>query len=110
MDFEDLDKMADEGKLTEERFKEELNSYASALRQEFEMSTAAAPENTEQYTRDFFKKNIHSMAAQVVWLANNASSESVSLSACKFGILQALEDARSDGDPIKELLAELSKK
>jgi hypothetical protein len=64
-------------------------------------------ENVERYTRDFFRKNLAQAAAQVVWLSSNASSDSVRLNACKIIIKEALEDARSEGDPLKELLGQL---
>jgi hypothetical protein len=94
--------------LTPERLQETLNNYAEAFRQEFETSTAASPENVEEYTRDFFKRNIHSAAAQIVWLANNASSESVKLKACTTIVHEALAPSTTPDDPIKQLMLELS--
>jgi hypothetical protein len=97
-----------EDEVTEENLQQKLNEYAAAFRQEFEESTKNSPDNVEEYTRDFFKKNIHSAAAQIVWLSNNAASESVRLAASKLVVHEALTDARADGDPIKELLASLT--
>lgn len=94
--------------LTPERLQETLNNYAEAFRQEFETSTAASPENVEEYTRDFFKRNIHSAAAQIVWLANNAASESVKLKACTTIVHEALAASSVPEDPMKQLLQELT--
>ena len=92
----------DQKKLTEM-----LNSYAKAFREEFEEKSKIEPENIEGYTRDFFRQNIHGAAAQVVWLCNNASSESVRLRAAETIIKEALADSRAEGDPIKEILKNL---
>ena len=102
--------MADNGELTEQSLQATLNSYAQAIKEEYEQTLAAENDlsNVEGYTRDFFKKNVHSAAAQIVWLANNAESESVKLKAATTVIHEALADARADGDPIKLLLAELT--
>jgi hypothetical protein len=109
-EFSELSQLADNGGLSAESFNQKLNSYAEAFRQEYEQSTKESPENVEQYTLDFFKKNIHSAAAQVVWLSNNADSETVRLSASKYVIDQALADGERDGDPIKDLLNSLKLK
>lgn len=106
--FDELAAKAETGELTEASLQQKLNEYSAALKQEYETKTAASPENLEEFTRDFFKKNVHSMAAQVVWLANNAESESVQLSACKYGIGLAFAQSEEDGDPIKNLLKELT--
>lgn len=105
---DEFNDMMNDPELTQETLQKKLNDYSAAIRQEFEESTKADPNNYEEYTRDFFKKNIHSMAAQVVWLANNSDSDSVRLSACKYGIDMALAQSKEDGDPIKALLSELT--
>lgn len=108
-DFDELAAQAENGQLSQETLQQRLNEYSDALRKEFEAQTKESPENVEEYTRDFFRRNVHSMAAQIVWLANNAESESVQLSACKFGVQLAIDEARGEGDPIKELLKSLAK-
>jgi hypothetical protein len=88
----------------------ELHKYAKALREEFERSpdpADRAAENVEKYTRDFFKKHIASAAAQIVWLSANSTSDSVRLRACQIIVKEALEDARADGDSVKDLLKDL---
>lgn len=104
--FEDLDSDAD---LTRVSLQEELNKYAEAYRQEYETMSQTNPENVSEYTTDFFRKNVHSAAAQIVWLANNAESESVRASSAKYIIERATADSDAAGDPIKDLLEQLSK-
>jgi hypothetical protein len=88
----------------------ELHKYAKALREEFERAPNPddrPAENVEKYTRDFFKKHLASAAAQIVWLSANSTSDSVRLRACQIIVKEALEDARADGDPVKDLLKDL---
>jgi len=92
---------------TDEALQTELHAYAKALREEFERSpdpADRAPENVEKYTRDFFKKHLASASAQIVWLSANSTSDSVRLRACQIIVKEALEDARADGDPVKDIL------
>jgi len=107
LNFDELNAQAENGELTDESLQEKLNQYSLALQQEYETKTEVAPENIEEYTRDFFKKNIHMAAAQIVWLAGNASKESTKLNAAKYVVEAALAEGRADGDPIKELLRSL---
>jgi len=107
-DYNELSDLADAGELTEEKLQEELNKYAQALAQEFEAQVVEAPENCEEYTRDFFKKNLPAAAAQIVFLSNNAYSESVKLNAAKFVVIEALANTKQDGDPVKQFLKQLS--
>jgi len=95
--------------VTPENLQEKLAAYQQAIKEEFEVSSEADPENIEEYTRDFFKKNIHIFAAQIAHLAIAADSETVRLNASKYGIEAALADSRADGDPMRDLLAELTK-
>lgn len=106
-DFDRLNKKADEGELTPAMLQEELNKYAEAYRQEFEVATAKAPEDAAEAARDFFRKNLATAMAQVVWLSVNADSETVRLNASKSIITLALAESRDDGDPVKKILAEL---
>jgi len=88
----------------------ELANYKKALEQEFASHpdpADRAAENVEKYTRDFFKKHMASAAAQIVWLSANSTSDSVRLRACQIIVKEALEDARADGDPVKDLLKDL---
>jgi len=96
-----------EGPEPNDNLQKELAAYQAAIKQEYELSKSGIPENVEEITRDFFKANAASAAAQIVWLSNNAHSESTRLAAAKTVIAEALADARADGDPIKDLLKEL---
>jgi hypothetical protein len=95
--------------ITPENLQEKLAAYQQAIKEEYEVSSEADPENIEEYTRDFFKKNIHIFAAQIAHLAIHAESETVRMNCSKYGIEAALADSRSDGDPMRELLTELTK-
>lgn len=106
--FDELNDKADKGELTPENLQTELNKYAAAIESEFRIASAGSPENVDEYARDFFKKNIHSAAAQIVWLAVNSTSDSVRLAASKYVVEQAISDAKGDGDPLKDLMKELS--
>jgi len=103
---------------TDDQLAKELRDYAKALRQEFareteeENSTRDLEDpvsNVEKYTRQFFRQNLPDAAAQIVWLSCNSSSDSVRLRACQIIIKEALEDARQEGDPIKDILNDLKK-
>ena len=104
----DFDSLMGDNNLTQESLQAELNKYAEAFKQEYELATAASPENVEEYTRDYFKKNVHSAAAQIVWLANNAESESVRGNMAKYIVEAAIAEGDAAGDPIKELLKSLT--
>src|SRR5687768_3543538 len=105
-DFEEL--MADDD-LTEEKLQERLKAYQQAYKEEFEVALKndEALANVETYTRDFFKKNVSEAAAQIVWLSQNSTSDSVRLAACKLVVSEALIDSRSDGDGINEIIKKL---
>ena len=107
MSFEDLDKLAESGDLTRETLQEELQRYTKAYQQEFETSTKIDPDNVGEYTTDFFRKNVHQAAAQIVWLAANAESESVRGNMAKYVIEKATADSDREGNPIAALLKKL---
>jgi hypothetical protein len=110
-DFDKLKKKADAGELNEASLQAELNRYSQALKQEWEDNQR--PEDTssdaEQQARDYFKKHVPFAAAQVVWLAGNSDSDTVRLNASKHIIALGITSGAKDGDPLKELLNELSK-
>ena len=100
---------------TDDELRKELQAYAAALREEFANPDSPSPtagltsptDNVEKYTRQFFRQNLPDAAAQVVWLSSNSDSDSVRLRACQIIINHALEDAKSEGDPIKDILKDL---
>lgn len=94
--------------LTEESLQQKLQKYHQAFEQEFNESVKSEPDKVTEQTLDYFKKEVPSAAAQIVWLAHNAESESVRKDCLKFVIQQGLSDARKDGDPIKKLMEELA--
>lgn len=105
-DFDELN----EKDLTEETLQDELNKYRRAYQEEFENAVANdTPDNIEEYTREFFKKNITTAAAQIVFLAGNGETDSIKLRASKMIVDLALADSAADGDPIKEFLKGLTK-
>lgn len=92
--------------------------YAKALQEEFKREQENDPNNTlsqlddpvsnvEKYTRKFFRQNLPDAAAQIVWLSANSTSDSIRLRASTFIVKEALEDARQEGDPIRDLLNDL---
>lgn len=105
---EQFEKLMNDSGLTEESLQAELNRYSASLHKELQDSLAQEPENVEEYTRNFFKKNVHSAAAQIVWLSNNADSESVKFSASKYVVGMALEVEKDDKDPLKSILKSLT--
>lgn len=107
--YEELSGLADSGELTEESLQNELAKYRQAIQEEFETSQSEIPENIEEHTKKFFRKNLAHFLAQIVDLSQNASSETVRLSASKFGIQEALKDGRVEGDPVKDLIKKLQK-
>lgn len=96
----------------ETELRDELNSYAEALRQEFEakQNNTSSAEETAENTKEFLRKNVHSAAAQVVWLSNNADSESVRLNASKYIVEMATRLENEDKDPVADIIRQLTKK
>jgi len=105
-EFEEL--MKDES-LTQESLNEKLQQYRAAVEQEFESSVETDPDNLTEHMHEFFKQNTAQAAAQIVWLAHNAESESVRKDLLKYIVDRGLEDAKKDGDPIMEALSKLQK-
>lgn len=95
----------------DQTLQEELAKYKKAIQEEFESTggntltggSLDPTENVEKYTRNFFRQNLAGAAAQIVWLSQNSTSDAVKLNASKLIIKEALEDARKEGDPMKEL-------
>lgn len=87
-----------------------LQDYHAAIRSEFEAKAAVADgtRELEEQIREFYKNNSVGCAAQIVWLANNASSEGVRFQACKFVIAEGLDaEMRNRESPIEVLMKEL---
>ena len=105
-EFEEL--MKDDS-LTQESLNEKLQQYRAAVEQEFESSVKSDPDNLTEHMHEFFKNNTAQAAAQIVWLAHNAESESVRKDLLKYIVDRGLEDAKKDGDPIMEALGKLQK-
>ena len=104
---------------TDPEIHEMRKKYAEALAQEFQREQELDPDDTlstlddpvsnvEKYTRKFFRQNLPDAAAQIVWLSANSTSDSIRLRASTFIVKEALEDARVEGDPIRDLLTSLS--
>lgn len=107
--FEELSKLADEGKLTQTDMEKVLQSYAAAVREEFKIATETDSENVVEAARDFGRKHSGEALAQIHLLMHSADSESVRFSASKYIMSLALDESRKDGDPIKAILNDLMK-
>ena len=94
----------------DKKLQDELRRYQAAIKQEYESACSSDQEQVEEYTRDYFKRNINMAAAQIVWLSEHAESESARLSASKYVIEAALKQSEKDADPIKSLLSEITSK
>jgi hypothetical protein len=103
---------------TDPEIAEMRRKYSDALQQEFAREQELDPNdgltglddpvsNVEKYTRKFFRQNLPDAAAQIVWLSANSDSDSIRLRASQFIVKEALEDARAEGDPIRDLLQSL---
>lgn len=95
----------------DESLQAELKAYKKAIEEEFASNNETQLDpvtKTEAYTRKFFRQHLPAAAAQVVWLSSNSDSYSVRLKACSIIIKEALEDARSEGDPIRDILEQLA--
>jgi hypothetical protein len=93
-----------ESTLSDNEIQKAFNEYNAALEEEYQEKIEAEPEDVQELTRDFFKKQVVQAATQIVWIAHNSESDSVRLNACKLILAQAFEDAKQDGDPVRALL------
>jgi hypothetical protein len=106
--FDELMRSADKGELSQNDMNKILNDYAKAVREEFEMATAKSPDNAEEAARDFARKHQGESLAQIHWLSINADSESVKLNASKYLVSLAISESHADGDPIKQIMNQLT--
>jgi hypothetical protein len=102
----------DSDALTHESLQAELASYRKALAEEFEASEKAAQGITrtqaEKIATDFFRKNLPMAAAQVVHLAQYSTSDATRLAASKYICDRATKELAESGDPVKDLIAQLT--
>lgn len=104
---DDFERLSNDPELTQEKLAAELQAYSQALREEFEAKTEKEPENVEEHIKGFFRANVHTAAAQIVWLSINAESETVKLSASKEIVRLAVAAEQDDKDPVANILAQL---
>lgn len=90
--------------ITDPQTLEELRLYTKALREEYEERVAETPDNVEEHTSEFFKASVPYAAAQIVWLSQNADSESVKLNASKMVLTMALKEEQDAKNPLADLL------
>lgn len=91
--------------LTRESLQAELKRYQDAYKQEFDIAQAEKPENVIDNTLEFFQKNVSVAAAQIVWQAQNSTSDATRLAASKYIIERVFKGAvDSTNDPIREIL------
>lgn len=93
----------------QKKMQTEIEKYKRAYQQEFEIATNTPAEQALDVTKEFFKKAMPSAAAQIVWLSEYSSSDSVRLNASKYIIEVGREDVERDGDPVRDLLMNLKK-
>lgn len=106
---DDYERLRNDPELTTEMLKEELTRYEKALEEEMNVKAEADPENVEEYTSDFFRKNAHFAAAQIVWLALNAESETVKGNMSKYILESAYRVEKENKDPIANIIESLKK-
>lgn len=96
--------------LTQDLLQSKLAEYQRAYQQEYEsgITETTSDDDVKSITQDFFRRNVPIAAAQIVWLASNSSSDSVRGSMSKYVIQMAFDEEKDSGDPIKNLLRELS--
>lgn len=88
-----------------------MQAYRNALQQEYEVAENES-RSAALTTQHFHKDHLPEYNAQIYYLAMNADSESVRLSATKYGIDRALieEDAlKGQNDPVTELIKSMQK-
>lgn len=96
--------------LTQDLLQSKLAEYQRAYQQEYEsgITETTSDDDVKSITQDFFRRNVPAAAARIVWLANNSSSDSVQASCSKTVLQMAFDEEKDSGDPIKNLLRELS--
>lgn len=104
---DDFARLTSDPNLTEEKLKEEMSRYEQALEQEMNVKAESDPENIEEYTSNFFRGNAHFAAAQIVWLAMNAESETVRGNMSKYILDTAYKVEKENQDPIANIIAGL---
>jgi hypothetical protein len=105
--FDELMARADKDGLSSSDLQYILNEYGRAVRNEFEMALAEKPDDADEAKRDFCRTHMAEMLAEIHWLAKNADSESVKLSAAKYLADGAVKESHKDGDPIKAIINDL---
>lgn len=106
--FDELNKLADQGKLTMNDMDRVLQEYAKSVREEFEIITKTDPNNFEEAARDFGRNHGGEALSNILFLAGKADSETVRLSASKYIVELGRKESTEEGDPIKKLLKELA--
>lgn len=104
----DFDELMSDPNLDQKMGETELQKYAKALQQEFEKKSAVEPDNVEVYLKEFWKANVHSAAAQIVWVSNHSTSDTARLAASKFIVQEAFAEEQAGQDPVRDLLKQLA--
>lgn len=100
-----------EEQLAEQTLQRELENYRRALESEYAASQVPGAEtNLVAKVQDLYKDNAVKAAHDIIWLANNSTSDSVRFSALKHITTEAFKHAIADNDPYKQLLDQLTKK
>ena len=104
---EEFERLYNDPELNREKLQDEMTRYAKALAEEYELKSNVSPDNIEEYTEEFFRKNCHMAAAQIVWLAGNAESESVRGNMAKYILEAGMRNDDKNRDPVKDIIAGL---
>lgn len=108
-DEDDFSKLTSDPNLTEEKLRAEMLKYEKAFEEEMNVLAESDSENISEYTSNFFKANAHFAAAQVVWLAMHAESETVRGSMSKYILESAHKVEKENQDPVANIIEGLKK-
>lgn len=107
-DTPDADNSDEPTFLDQQKLQAELARYQAALEAEFELANEKSPEKVIENTLEYFQGNVALACAQIVYLAQNSTSDATRLSASKYVIDRVFKGAvENANDPVKEILKAL---
>lgn len=97
-----------EDELTQQSLESKLRSYHDAMRSEFEIAEKAKDEaGAQKAVNEFLREHVPVALANIVYLMQHSTSDSVRLSASKTVINEVLKGELGAGDPVEELINSL---